>query len=336
MNKLATVVIVLALGAAAASLWRSGRAPLVEVATPRRGPAVQAVYATGTVEPTVMMPIAARFTARLMQLNADEGSTVIKGAVLAQLEDSHLAQRLLELKAREEFAQREFHRNQQLFRQDAVAREALERTRADWEAAAAAVRAAKAELGYLSLVAPEDGLIIRRDGEVGQLIPANQPVFWLSCCAALRVSAEVDEEDIPNVAPDQEVLVRADAFPGEVFQGKVLSITPKGDPISRSYRVRVSLPENTPLRIGMTAETNIIVRRTEEALLLPSAAVNAQGTVWTVEDGSLKRRAVRVGASGPQYTEILDGIEPSSVVVLKRPVALQEGAAVRTEYRNTD
>src|SRR6185437_1967818 len=146
----------------------------------------------------------------------------------------------------------------------------------------------------LKLVAPADGRIIRRDGEIGQLIAANQTVFWLSC-APVRVSAEVDEEDIARVKPGQPVLLRADAFPGRIFDGTVESITPKGDPIARSYRVRISLAAGTPLMIGMTAETNIILRRDEHALLLPAGTVT-QDMVWVVDNDRLVRRKVTVGA----------------------------------------
>jgi multidrug efflux pump subunit AcrA (membrane-fusion protein) len=64
--------------------------PSMTVVHPRRGPAVEAVYATGTVEPTVMVPISAHNIARLVELDSDEGSTVVKGQVLAKLEDDDL------------------------------------------------------------------------------------------------------------------------------------------------------------------------------------------------------------------------------------------------------
>jgi len=142
-----------------------------------------------------------------------------------------------------------------------VARTAYDRAKADWEKARAAAAQAAALAGYLQLVAPADGTIIRRDGEIGQMIGANQTVFWLSCCAPLRISAEVDEEDIAQVRPGQEVLIRSDAYPGRLFHGKVQAVTPKGDPVARSYRVRISLTADTPLMIGMTTETNIVLRR---------------------------------------------------------------------------
>ena len=113
----------------------------------------------------------------------------------------------------------------------------------------------------MTLVAPADGLITRRDGEVGEYVPVGQPIFYLSCCAPLRISVEVDEEDIPRVVIGQKVLIQNDAFLGQVFEGKVSAITPRGDSTARSYRVRVTFnDDHHPMMIGMTAETNIILR----------------------------------------------------------------------------
>lgn len=311
-------------GSAIRWLWRDG----VEVIHPHRGVAVQAVYATGTVEPSVMLPVAPRIAARLMELHVDEGVTVKKDQLLARMEDEDLRQKIREMQAREAFAKHEFERMQTLLKRNVISKTEHDRARAEWEAAEAAVARAAAESDFMKLVAPADGRIIRRDGEAGQLIPANQPVFWLSCCTSLRISAEVDEEDIALVQPGQKVLIRADAFPEQTYEGSVQNITPKGDPVSRSYRVRIGFSEETPLMIGMTAETNIIIRETSDALLLPSGAVT-QGNVWLVEDDKLVKRKVAIGAKGIKETEILSGIEAGDVIVLKPEDELEEGLKIR-------
>ncbi len=300
----------------------------VEVVHSTRGPAVQAIYATGTVEATVMMPIAARASARLMELNADEGSDVKKDQVLAKLEDADLQQTIQQLHAQEDFAEKAFQRQEGLLKKGFVSQEDYDRAQSNLEAAKAATAKATSQADFMKLLAPADGRILRRDGEIGQLIPANQPVFWLSCCAPLRISAEVDEEDIALVQPGLKVLIRADAFPGKIFHGTVQSITPKGDPVSRSYRVRVEFTEETPLLIGMTAETNIIIHEHENALLLPAGAVT-QDSVWLVRDGKLARATIALGAKGQDQVEILSGIAPEDVVVLKPDAVFKEGQKVR-------
>ena len=301
---------------------------IVLVATPQLGPAVKAIYATGTVEAAVMLPIATRGSARLAELNVDEGAEVKKSQVLAKLESEDLQSSLAAARAREALAKSQYERAAALLAKQAISQQAYDKAKGDWEVAKADTSEAKAQSNFMNLVAPADGLVIRRDGEVGQLIAANQAVFWLAASAPLRITAEVDEEDIALVKIDQAVVVRADAFPGKVFNAKVQSITPKGDPISRSYRIRIALSEETPLRIGMTAETNIIVSERQNALLLPASAVK-DGVVWVVRDSKLERRKITVGASGPAQIEALEGVSAQDMIVIDPDANFVSGAKVR-------
>lgn len=318
--------LLLLLAVAGIVLWQQ-HSVSIEVVYPVHGTAVYAVYATGTVEATVMMPIAPRTTARLITLESDEGNNVKKGQLLAQLEDNDLQKSIEQLQAREVYARSIYARDRQLAEKNYVSKNELERAKSEWQAAKASVQRAEAEAGYLKLVSPADGKIISRDGEIGQLIPINQPVFWISCCAPLRISTEVDEEDIAKVQPGQKVLIRADAFPDGIFYGKVHSITPKGNPIARSYRVRVEFTGEVPLQIGMTAETNIIINERQNALLLPVTAVE-NDKVWIVEDNRLRQQAVTLGIKGLKQVEITSGLTDKDLVVLKPTNKLKKGNKV--------
>ncbi|MEZ0226427.1 MAG: efflux RND transporter periplasmic adaptor subunit [Alphaproteobacteria bacterium] len=309
------------------SLYRG--AVTVAVIHPVTGPAVQAVYATGTVEPSVMVPVAPRTPARLTALLADEGEEVAKGQVLAQLEDQELQKTLDDTQAAAALARKDYERKAALTARGAVSKEALDQAQAALASAEARAAQAHVNLDYLKLAAPEKGMILRRDGEVGQLIPASQPVFWMSCCAGLRVSAEVDEEDIASVKPGQAVLIRADAFPDQVFNGKVQSITPKGDPVSRSYRVRISLDADAPLLSGMTAEANIVIREEKEALLIPAPAVK-NNAVWLVVDGLAEKRSITPGARTKDAVEVRSGVSASDIIVKEPKADIAAGQRVKT------
>ncbi len=307
--------------------WRAGPVALA-VVTPVLGPAVEAIYATGTVEPTVMLPISPRQASYLVERNVDEGSSVRKGQVLARLDDTDLRKTVEELAARERYARTHFERMQQLVDRHVIAQIELDRARADLEAAEAALKRANALRGFMTLTAPADGLIIRRDGEVGQFIPVGQPIFYLSCCAPLRVTAAVDEEDIPRVRVGQKALLRADALPDRVFDGEVSEITPKGDPVARSYRVRISLAEPESFKVGMTVDANLIVSERKDALLVPSTVIQ-DGAVWLVDQGKLRRQPVRVGVTGAGHTEIVEGLTPEDQIVAVPTQRLREGRAAR-------
>lgn len=299
----------------------------VAVIHPLRGPAVQAVYATGTVEPTMMMPLAPRLSSRLMALYADEEDAISKGAILARLEDSDIRNELAEAQARADLARKEWARHESLIKKGAISVQARDIAQRELNAATAVVEKLQSQLGYMTLIAPEDGIIIRRDGEIGEFITAGQPVFWIAG-KDLRISAEVDEEDIALIKPGQEVVISADSFPGTTQHGTVNHITPKGDPIARSYRVRIDLPLSTRLMIGMTAESNIVIRKNEQALLLPASAVHNQ-MIWVVEGNVVRQRGVVTGAQTDNLAEIVQGVGEDDLVVRAPRSDLKAGARIR-------
>ena len=326
------IAVIALIGAAAAVAWRQWPVS-VEVAHPVRGPAIEAVYATGVVEPTVMLPIAPRAGGRLTALQVDEGAKVKRGQVLARIESADLEHTVLEMQARERLARAQFERTQDLVAQKFVSNAELDRTRSELQAAQAALDRARAQHDYNQLVAPADGVVLRRDGEIGQFIPAGQAVFALACCAPLRVAAEVDEEDIVRVAVGQKVTLRGDALPNQLFDGEVAEITPKGDPVARSYRVRIRFAdiarvEASGLRSGMTMDANLVVARREGALLVPNRTLHGD-EVWLVERDELHKRAVKRGAVGSERTEIVSGLADSDTLVLSAPEGLREGRAAR-------
>jgi len=319
------ILFLLALAAAFALFWifNPAKGTDVETAAPVTAAAVQAVYATGTVQPTLMIPISPKIGARLMTLEVDEGARVEQNQTLAQLEDADIQQSLSELQARYDLAQKDLTRAQKLAKTGALSKESLDTAQANFAAAEAGVERTKAELGYLKLFAPEAGTIIRRDGEIGELITAGTPVFWMTGGTAMRIETEVDEEDIGLVQPQQKVVIQADAFPNQTFEGEVQSITPKGDPVARSYRVRVSLGEDSPLMIGMTAETNIITQVKDAALMIPVGAVK-EGEVLKLQDGKAVRQKVTTGIKTPDAIEILDGVAEGEDIVAKYDSTLLE------------
>ena len=327
-NKWIWIWVSIALAGLAAYWWLREGPVAVTVVAPTRGPAVEAIYATGSVEPTVSMPIAPRIAGRLASLDVDEGSSVRKGQVLARLDDEDLKSTVEELTARAEYARSQHERTRNLVDRGFMSKAELDRTRADLSAAEASLKRAQTQRDFMALTAPADGTIIRRDGEVGQYIPAGQAVFYLSCCAPLRVTAEVDEEDIPRVRIGQKVVLRADAIPGRVFDGQVSDITPRGDPVARSYRVRIKLADPKPFRVGMTVDANLVVSERENALLVPTTAVK-DGAVWIVSDGKLHRQPVKTGVAGSGHTEILDVLAADAQIVDGPTDELREGRGAR-------
>lgn len=304
--------------------YRYASNPKLKVVYPTRGPAVEAVYATGIVESELMIPVASQITARLSELYVDEGDFVKKGQLLAKFENREFSEIESQLKVREEYAEDQYSRNKILYESKAISIDEFKKSKTEWLAAKSATNSAQSRSEYLLIKATADGQIIKREGEVGELIPLNQAIFWISGSTNLRISAEVDEEEISKVNAGQKVLIQADAFPGQVFKGLLSKITPMGNSDTKSFRVRISLPETSSLLIGMTVENNIIIRESLEALLVPSTAV-VQNYIWIIDDkGFLRKVEVRLGAKGPIKTEVVSGVSEQDKIVVSPTIDFKE------------
>ncbi|MBM3564505.1 MAG: efflux RND transporter periplasmic adaptor subunit [Alphaproteobacteria bacterium] len=322
------IVAVAAAAVLAAGYVFFGRGVAVTTVAPQRGPAVDAIYATGIVEPATWAQVSSLVPGRIVEVRFHDGDPVEEGDILARLDDREAQANLRQLEAREHFWQDELTRQRALESRGVASRANYERTQSEYLQAKAATAAARQRLEDFVLRAPISGMVLRRDGEVGEVADRKQVLFSIGRPKPLRVTADVDEEDIVRLAPGQAVLVKADAFPERALTGVVAVVTPKGDPINKSYRVRVSLPDDTPLLVGMTVEINIVARENRDALLVPAGVVRG-GHVFVVSGGRAKLVPVEIGIRGTGRIEVVSGLAADARVVVDPPAGLADGAAVR-------
>ena len=326
-------ILAVAVAAIAGGLgWWLVMPAAVTTAPPARGPAVEAIYATGTVEPERWIKIGPTIPGRIDAIHCVEGDQVTRGKLLVKLEDRSARAKLSELEAMVHFQQQEVDRYGKLLERDIASRQAYERAKSALDQGLASVEAARQAVADTAVTAPIDAIVLRKDGEVGEVVKAGDPICWIGREKPLRITAEIDEEDIPRVAVGQRALIRADAFPNTVFEGQVSEITPQGDPVNKSYRTRIALPEDSPLLVGMTTEVNIVVREEPAALLLPVESLR-NGTVWLAVDGVARRRPVTTGVFGDGTVEIRAGLAGNESVIVDPPKTLSDGDPVRIRSR---
>jgi RND family efflux transporter MFP subunit len=324
---LAVVVLLLAVTAAVWS-WRGLRAPEVTTAAPSIGTAVEIVYATGAVEPVRWARVTSVIRDRITEICDCEGRSVKKDEVLARLDDKEQKAALAELRAREDFAKRELERHAALVEKNVVSPQAHERVSMDLRSIQALILVQLEKIADRTITAPIDGVVLRRDGEVGEIAEAGQVLFRVGALKPLQVVAEVNEEDIPRVAVGQTVLFRTDAFPDQRLEGKVREITPIGDPVAKTYRIKVALPDDTQLLPGISVEANVVTRQKENALLVPADSVQGK-SVLVVEGSRARKRGIEVGIRGAQAVEVLSGLSPSDRVVSPLVEGISDGVRVR-------
>jgi hypothetical protein len=144
------------------------------------------------------------------------------------------------------------------------------------------------------------------------------------------VVAEINEEEITKIAVGQKAYLRNEAFSTQALPATVSQITPKGDPTRKTFRVYLLLPRDTPLRIGMTVEANIVFREKPAAVVVPSEAVIGN-SVQVVSSGKIQRVPVTIGVRGTSYLEIIGNVSQGTPVLSPARVDLVDGASVRME-----
>ncbi|MEZ5854342.1 MAG: efflux RND transporter periplasmic adaptor subunit [Hyphomicrobiaceae bacterium] len=324
---------ILAAVAVLASLawWKFASGPTVQTAIVTKGDAAAVVYATGVVEPEHWAKVAALQRKRIVELCRCEGQQVKKGQVLARLDDAEERAMLTELTARLKRYQEDAERLKALVERNVTARTTYDEKLTQVREQLSRVAAQRDRIDNLSLRAPMDGIVLRRDGEVGEIAGTgtNDVLLWVGDPTPLRVVSEVNEEDIGKVKVGQKTLLRHEGSPGVPLESKVASITPKGDPQTKTFRVYLALPDDTPLRIGMSVEANIVVAEARDAVLVPSESIGNGSSVQIVKDDRITLRKVETGIRGTRLTEIRSGLTDGERVVTPFKAELAEGTRVK-------
>jgi HlyD family secretion protein len=201
--------------------------------------------------------------------------------------------------------------------------------------ARATLAAARARLAYTRIEAPVAGTLIRRDVEPGDVVQPGKVLMVLSPAGVTEVIIQLDERNLRRIAPGQQAVVSADAFPDRPFPAVLSYVNPGVDPQRAAVEVRLRVPEPPDfLRQDMTVSVDIAVAERPDALILPAAALlegaGGQAEVMRVAEGRAQRQPVRTGLQGRRGVEVLEGLQEGDLVIPATAAAgLHEGGRVR-------
>jgi RND family efflux transporter MFP subunit len=303
------------------------RPPEVTTAVAILAPVSEAIYGTGTVEPERWAKVVPVQRRRLVELCRCEGQTVKSGQILGRQDDAEEVSALHELEINSDQLERDVNRAEKDRDKSDAQKTDYEQRSTRLEESKSRISAQKVRIDALVLRAPLDGMVLRRDGEVGEIVGPTDVLFWVGPPAPMQVVAEINEEEITRIAVGQKAFLRSEAFAAQALRATVSQITPKGDPTRKTFRVYLLLPRDTPLRIGMTVEVNIIYREKPAAVVVPAEAV-AGNTVQVVSGGKVQRVPVIVGIRGSRNVEIIGNVSKDMIVLSPARTDLADGTRV--------
>lgn len=311
----------------------------------------------GTVQRPDRSTLAARIDGRIGRFAVHEGETVKRGDLLLTLEENQAEAGLREaeaglqqaqgeiavLRARLEFAQKTYERYARLREGEAVTPQEMDRVRSELSAARQGLAAAEAAgrgaearrnqarigEGYTRITAPYDSVVVRKEVQEGATVMPGAPLVTLDSLGSWQVLADVPESSLDRVRIGDVLPVRIPAANLDL-SGEVVEILPSADPRSRSFPVKLEIPDRPDLRSGQYARVTI-PGPPEVLVIIPKAAVVTRGQltgVYVVEDEILHYRQVKTGREVEGGIEILSGLSGGETIVTAGVEKARNGARV--------
>jgi len=299
MKKYRWLIILIILIAAGAAVWyfffkKEEDTIAVVTVKPEYGDIINSVTSTGNIEPVDTVVVGTQISGPIQSIYADFNSKVKKGQLLAKIDQTVLTAQLNQIQANYAsatsqltYAKSTYDRQAKLFAVGAISQVDNETALNNYNAAKAQVdnllsqiKAAQKNLSYTEIYSPIEGTVLSRNVSVGQTVAAsfNTPTLFVIAkdLTKMQVHASVDEADIGNVKVGQDATFTVDAFPDDVFSGKVsdIRLEPAVSANVVTYTTLIDAPNNEmKLKPGMTASINIITKKDTSVMLIPAKAL---------------------------------------------------------------
>jgi RND family efflux transporter MFP subunit len=301
---------------------------------------------TGEIQPRYQADIGFRVAGKILERPVDVGTDVKKGNLLARLDPQQYRQDVAVAKADVASADAEVERSRaQESRQRELLRnghttqvkydqalKALKTAQAQAEATRARLVQASENLGYTDLRADQDGVVTAVGADAGQVVSAGQMVVRLARPGEREAVFNVGEAILGSPGHSPPVTVKLLSDPAITAQGKVRYVSPQADPSTRTFAVRVSLPNAPPqMRLGATVSGSVAVREAP-AISLPSTALFDKGgkpAVWVVKDGAVELKPIAVARYQDDSFVVASGLATGDIVVTGGVQKLVPGEKVR-------
>ena len=283
----------------------------------------------GNVEAAQRAVLSAKVTGVIDAVKAAPGARVQRGDVLATIDAREIKARLDQAAAAHDQARKDFARIEKLLQSGSSTRQEFDAATMRLRTSDAALVEARTMLQYTEITAPFDGVVTRKLAEVGDLATPGKPLMEMENSALLRFQCEIPEALIDRVQMGAQMPVRVDAA-GTDLAGTVSEIAPSASAGSRTFLVKLDLPEADKLRAGQFGRVRVPVRE-RPALLVTEGAVVRRGqieSVFVVEDGRVRLRLVKTGRRMDGKVEVLSGLSGGETVVVSDAHLLNDGAAV--------
>ena len=289
--------------------------------------------AESLVEAVQQTTVGAQIAGRVIEVKADAGQSVAKGEVLMRIDAREAEEAARAANAQYANARLNYERTKSLVAQKFMSAAALDKAKADYDAATANRAAASASESHATIVAPLTGVVARRHAELGDMATPGKPLFTIYEPGGLRVTASIPQYRLNQMRSVKTARIE---FPelGKWVDATTVTLLPTADTATHVSQVRVSLPPVPEATPGMFARVHFVIGQAEK-LTVPVSAVVRRGEVAAVyvlgADGRLSLRQLRLGdAVGAGEIEVLAGLAAGNKVAtnpVKAAIAVKQNTS---------
>lgn len=305
----------------------------VETATVAETELQASVKAVGTLLAEASATLRAEVPGQILAVHFQEGERIARGARLYTIEATVLEAEVNEARANASRSKSAFERARELHGKQLISATDYDAARANYDVDVARLLSSEARLSKTVIRAPYEGYVGLRRINIGDYATVGQELVDVVQLDPLRVDFSIPETLLSKVQPDQAVEVTVDAYPDEVFAGRITAIAPKADVRGHSLEVRASLQNaELKLRPGLFVRVNVTLNAKPNAIVIPEEAVWPIGqdkTVFVVVNGAVEQRVIKIGTRQPGLVEVLSGLAVGEEIVTAGQLKLHEGAAVQ-------
>lgn len=266
-------------------------------------------------------------------MRVEVGQRIGAGQLVAAVDTRALAQALAEAEAYHRQATAQHQRATSLYEKRSITQQQLLDAVTAKDVADSRLASVRLDLDKSRIRAPWGGEVAAKSVEVGDYVTPGQPVIELVDASTLKVRAPAPALDVPYLEIGAPVSIRVDAYPGEVFTGRLVRFGAELDPRARSLDVEAEIANRDGrLMPGMSARLEVPRRTLEDAVLVPLEALvdlGEQRAVFVVVDGVARRRVVELGPVVGERVVVLSGVAAGEPVVVEGEQRIADGQAVR-------
>ncbi|MGQ8365502.1 efflux RND transporter periplasmic adaptor subunit [Glaciecola sp. 1036] len=307
----------------------------VIVATVEQNEMADTVEALGTLRANESVDLTANVTEMITAVHFQDGQRVNRGDVLVEMDDSEQQALLAEEMSRLNEAKKQVSRLSSLAAQNASTESLLDEQQREVETAEARIKAIRSRLALRTIKAPFAGVLGLRNVSVGSLVRPGDTITTLDDDSVMKLDFSVPSVFLPVLGSGVEIKAKSDAFKDEIFDGKVLNVDSRIDPVTRSIIVRAIIPNpERKLKPGLLM-TVTIQANPRQALIIPEEALIPSGNknfvlVLSNKNGAstVERRQIELGTRRAGEAEIVQGLSAGDKVVTHGITKALPGAEV--------